>query len=201
MATAATRPYTIEDWKALPEGRPYFEYEEGELIPMASPTPEHQDVVNELGYLLRHFVQQQQSGRVFVELDVFLPDGRGFIPDFSFLSTGRLHLVDPIDRKIHGAPDMVGEVTSSDPARDRQHKFQVYYANGVMWYWLIDAETLAVEEYQAAPQGYQLVTSAAGGAEFRSQAFPGFAVNLAALLGPPLSPCATASGHAAVPAP
>ena len=182
MATAATRQLTIEDWKALPEGRPYFEFEEGELIPMPSPTPRHQDLLNDLGYHFRHFIRRQGLGRGFVEVDVFLPDGRGYIPDLIFLSTARLHLVDPDDEKIHGAPDMVGEVLSSIPARDREHKFRVYNANGVRWYWLIDPETFAIEEYQHTPQGYQLVASAAGGTEFHSQALPGFAVNLASLL-------------------
>jgi Uma2 family endonuclease len=182
MATAETRQFTISDWSALPEGPPYFEFEEGELILMSSPKPRHQDVVRELGSELYRHVRRKQSGRVFTEVDVFLPDGRGYIPDLSYLSVANLHLLDLVDEKIHGAPDMIGEVLSSDPARDRQHKFQVYHANGVTWYWLIDPETLTIEEYQAAPQGYQLVASAVGGAEFRSQAFPGFVVNLAALL-------------------
>ena len=64
MATAETRQLTIEDWKALPEGRPYFEFEEGELIPMASPTPEHSDVVRELGSEVYRYVRRHGLGRI-----------------------------------------------------------------------------------------------------------------------------------------
>jgi Uma2 family endonuclease len=45
MAMTGTKRMTLEEFRAMPEGPPYYEYEEGELILVASPTPEHQDVV------------------------------------------------------------------------------------------------------------------------------------------------------------
>src|SRR6516165_8483222 len=98
MATAGTLRMTLEQYKALPEGPPHFEFEEGELVPMTSPIPEHQDAVDAVKEPLRHFVQQQHLGRVFREVDVYLPDGRVYIPDLSFLATDRLHLLSPEDR-------------------------------------------------------------------------------------------------------
>jgi Uma2 family endonuclease len=190
MATTAVQRMTLEDFRALPEGPPYYEYEDGELILVASPTPEHQDIVSELSHLLRQFVRQHQLGRVVMEVDVYLPDGRGYIPDLAYLTTEHLHLLNPTDRKIHGAPDLVVEVTSSMPARDRVHKFRVYYGNGVPWYWIVDSNTLAIEEYHATAQGY-LRTASIGPAEvFQPQLFPGLAINLSVLLGvePPPSP-------------
>ena len=183
MTTTGTQSMTLEEFRALPEGPPYFEYEEGELIMAASPTPEHQDVVIELGYALRYFVRQHQQGRVFMEVDVYLPDGRVYIPDLAFLSTAHLHLLDPSDRKIHGSPDLVVEVTSSMPERDRVHKFRVYYDNGVPWYWIVDSTTLAIEEYHATPQGYLRTASVGAGEMFQPQLFPGLTVNLQILLG------------------
>ena len=97
MATTAMRRMTLEDFRALPEGPPDYEYEEGELILVASPTPEHQDIVGELSHLLRQFVRQQQLGRVVMEVDVYLPDGRGYIPDLAYLATEHLHLLNPAD--------------------------------------------------------------------------------------------------------
>lgn len=192
MATTGIQQMTMEEFRALPEGPPYYEYEEGELILVASPTPEHQDIVSELSHVLRQFVRQHQLGRVVMEVDVFLPDGRGYIPDLAYLATEHLHLLNPTDRKIHGSPDLVVEVTSSMPARDRVHKFRVYYANSVTWYWIIDSNTLAIEEYHATPQGYLRMASVAAGEEFRPQLFPSLVINLAALLGvaPPASPSA-----------
>jgi Uma2 family endonuclease len=183
MTTIGTQPMTLEDYRSLPEGRPFHEFEEGRLIPMTSPTPEHQDILVELGHVLRRFVRDQRLGRVFAEVDVFLPDGRGYIPDLTFLSAERMGLLSPDDRKIHGAPDLVVEITSSEPERDRVHKFRVYYENGVPWYWIIDSQTLAIEEYQATPNGYLRVASVAAGEEFRPQRLPGLTVNLAALVG------------------
>jgi Uma2 family endonuclease len=183
MAIASVQRRTIEDFRALPEGPPYYEYEEGELILVASPTPEHQDIIGILWSTIWHFVRQHQLGRVVMEVDVYLPDGRGYIPDLAYLTTEHLHLLDPVDRKIHGAPDLVVEVTSSEPARDRVHKFRVYYGNGVPWYWIIDSTTLAIEEYHATSQGYLRTASIGPGEEFRPQLIPDLVINLAALLG------------------
>jgi Uma2 family endonuclease len=192
MATTGTQRMTLEEFRTLPEGPPFYEYEEGELILVALPTPEHQDIIGVLWNVLRQFVRQRQMGRVVMEVDVYLPDGRGYIPDLAYLSTERLHLLNPTDRKIHGSPDLVVEVTSSAPARDRVHKFRVYYANGVPWYWIVDANILAIEEYHATPQGYLRTASVAQGEEFQPQLFPGLTINLETLLGvePPSSPSA-----------
>jgi Uma2 family endonuclease len=183
MAMTEMKRITFEEFRSLPEGPPYYEFEEGELVMAASPTPEHQDIIIELGYTLRQFVRQHQLGRVFMEVDVYLPDGRGYIPDLAYLSTDRLHLLSATDRKIHGAPDLVVEVTSSLPERDRVHKFRVYYNNGVPWYWIVDSTTMAIEEYHATPQGYLRTASIAAGEEFRPQLFPELMINLTALLG------------------
>ena len=74
MAMTGVQRMTQEEFRALPEGPPYYEYEEGELILVASPTPEHQDLVSELSHVLRQFVRQHQLGRVVMEVDVFLPE-------------------------------------------------------------------------------------------------------------------------------
>src|SRR5437763_7199424 len=130
--TAALRPspsstvrrMTIAEFRALPEGPTYFEFEQGKLIPMPSPTSRHQKAVLVLAYSMLEFVRTRQLGDVFMELDVFLPDREhAYIPDISFLSQPRLGLHRQEDQKIHGAPDLVVEVISSDPGRDRVEKF------------------------------------------------------------------------------
>ena len=174
---------TRADFELLPIGPPHFEFEEGEVIPMPSPTAEHQDVVDALVYPLRQYVRETQAGRVFREVDVYLPEGRIYIPDLSFLATEHLSLLDPLDRKIHGAPDLVVEVLSLNEARDRIHKFQIYYRNGVTWYWIVNPESLTIEEYQATPTGYQFVSQTEAEEDFCPQLFPNLTLNLATLLG------------------
>jgi Uma2 family endonuclease len=185
MATAGTQRMTLEEFRALPEGPPNFEFEEGELIPVPSPTPKHQDILLELGHFLKQFVRQNKIGQAFMGVDVFLPDGRCFIPDLTFLSSDRLNLVSPEDEKIHGTPTLVVEITSSEPERDRVHKFRVYYENGVPWYWIVDSETLTIEEYQATSEGYVRKASIGAKEGFGPRVFPGLVINLAALLGSP----------------
>jgi Uma2 family endonuclease len=174
---------TLEEFNTLPEGPPNYEFENEELIPMPSPTADHQDVLSEMNTTLRQFVRQQQSGRVFLEVDVYLPDGRVYIPDLSYLATDHLSRFSPIDRKIHGAPDLVIEILSTDENRDRIEKFRIYFANGVAWYWIIDPLTLAIEEYEATPQGYLRVASVEAGEDFQPKLFPGLTINLAQMLG------------------
>ena len=43
MTSTDMKPMTLEEFRALPEGPPYYEFEEGELVPVTSPTPEHQE--------------------------------------------------------------------------------------------------------------------------------------------------------------
>jgi len=183
MTTTGVRRITPEEFRAMPEGPPFYEYEEGELITAASPTPEHQDCIGMLWNVLWQFTRGQQLGRVFMEVDVYLPDGRVYVPDLAFLAAARLHLLHAGDRKIHGSPDLVVEVTSSMPERDRVHKFRIYYDNGVPWYWIVDSTTLAIEEYHATSQGYLRVASVGAGEVFQPQAFPGLTIDLQALLG------------------
>ena len=164
--------FTLEDFNAIPEGPPYYEYEEGRILLVASTTIDHEDILDALTIRVKPFVVQNKLGRMFRAVDVYLPDGRVFIPDMGFLSSAKLNCVSPTDRKIHGAPTLVIEVVSSDSARDRVHKFKVYFENGVEWYWLITQE-LAIEEYQATPQGYVRTASIEAGEAFRPGVFPG----------------------------
>lgn len=182
MSILETQRLTLEAYKALPEGPPYYEFEEGLLIPRSSPTIDHQDIIDELTVILRPHIREKRLGRLFTNVDVYLPDGRVYIPDIGFLSTARQNFVNPVDRKIHGAPDLVIEVTSSDESRDRIHKFRIYHSNGVEWYWLITQETLAIEEYRWTPEGYLLVSGTVAGEVFRPQLFFGLTIDLQTLL-------------------
>jgi Uma2 family endonuclease len=83
-------------------------------------------------------------------------------------------------------------VLSSDVSRDRVHKLKVYHANGVKWYWLVDAESLIIEEYQHTSEGYLPVSSVDIGEEFHPKVLSGLVINLAALLGVTPPPAASA---------
>lgn len=184
MATVeiAKQSMTLEEYQRLPEGPPYYEFEEGELILMSSPTLDHQNIMGLLFALIYAFLRRNRLGRIVMDLDVYLPDGRVYIPDLAFITQERIGIISPVDQKIHGAPTMVAEILSSDAARDRIHKFQVYFENGVTWYWLL-TQSLEIEEYHLTPQGYVRTASVAAGEVFRPQVFPGLEIDLKDLLG------------------
>jgi Uma2 family endonuclease len=187
---ASARRMTMREFQALPEGPPYYEFERGELIPMVSPTSRHQDLLFLLTRALKDFTLVQRLGRVFFDVDVYLPDDEhGYIPDISFLSSARQHLHrETGDQKIHGAPDLIVELVSADTHRDRVEKFRAYYENGVAWYWIVDSKDLTIEEHQWTPQGYLRTATVATGEDFRPKLFNGLVINLAAMLQASLPP-------------
>ena len=173
---------TLEEFQKLHEGPPYYEFEEGDLILMSSPTLEHQNIMGLLFAFLYAFLRKNRFGRIAMDLDVYLPDGRVYIPDLTFVAQDKIGMISPVDQKIHGAPTMVAEIVSGDAARDRIHKFQVYFENGIPWYWLV-TQSLEIEEYHWTPQGYVRAASVAAGEVFRPQVFPGLEIDLRELLG------------------
>lgn len=182
MAIASARKMTLEEYRALPEGPPHYEFENGELIPMTSPTRTHQRIILRLGAFIENYTIEHQLGEIATEVDLYLPDGRAVIPDMTFVSANRPELFNPIDDKIHGTPDMVLEVISQKESRDRIAKFRIYQDNGIEWYWLADSNTLVIEEYHLTPEGYLRTASIAQGEEFRPGVFPGLVIDLAKLL-------------------
>jgi Uma2 family endonuclease len=176
------REWTLQEWLEA-EMEPRCELENGRLIPMASPTRQHQRIVGRLFAQMDHWASQTSSGFVEMELDVALPTGIGCIPDLVFIRRERASELYTPEGKIKGVPDLVVEVVSpSTRARDTVHKLRVYQAAGVPWYGLIDSETLMVQELRLAPDGYQISVVADAGEVFRPAALPGFELNLQALL-------------------
>ncbi|MCS6918715.1 MAG: Uma2 family endonuclease, partial [Fimbriimonadales bacterium] len=102
---------TLQEWLQS-ELEPRCELDNGRLIPMASPSRRHQDIVLTTAYEARRFAIRNQLGALLMEVDVALPIGKGVIPDLSFIRREReAELLTP-DGKVQGAPDLVVEVIS-----------------------------------------------------------------------------------------
>ncbi|MCS7190285.1 MAG: Uma2 family endonuclease [Fimbriimonadales bacterium] len=179
----AKEHWTLEEWLQT-EMEPRCELDHGRLVPMASPSRRHQDIVLTTAYAVRHHAISHQLGASLMEIDVALPIGKGVIPDICFVSREReAELLTP-EGKVRGAPDLVVEVVSpSTRTRDTVEKLRDYHESKVPWYWLIDSETLVIQELQWTPDGYVIRTVAEPGEVFRSKALEGFELNLQALLG------------------
>src|SRR5262245_52678018 len=102
---------TVEDYRATPDGTRY-QLVEGELHLM-SPGPNrfHQDIVLNLGTMLRAYLDRNPVGKVYVSpLDVYLDNYNVVQPDVIFVSNERREILR--DDGIHGAPDIAMEVLS-----------------------------------------------------------------------------------------
>src|SRR5689334_2903347 len=69
----AGRRMTPEEFEALPEGPPYYEYINGEAIEMNKPTRRHQRIELRLGGLLDSHPASNSLGEVSQQVDVGLP--------------------------------------------------------------------------------------------------------------------------------
>lgn len=190
MATAvapplviATQPWTREAYRTLPEDHPYYEWEDGELIPMPRPRLRHQEIMGQIYAALLVFLREKRSGKAWPEIEVDITETATYVPDLAFLLTEHFDRIED-GLRIVGAPDLVVEVLSPGTAvRDKSTKLQTYQRAGVPWYWLVEADTLLISEYKNTPDGFLLTASVPPSDSFAPQLFPGFALNLAELMG------------------
>ena len=173
---------SLEEYLQLPEGPPYYEYEDGEAILMPAPHGNHQIIGGELYSLISTHLKKSRHGRVWPAINVILPNGRHYIPDLVYLAREHLERYLDEDGKIHGTPDLVIEILSQNRARDEVKKFTIYQDAGVPWYWIIDAIALTIEEYRLTPDGYLRASTVDNGEDFRPHLFEGLVINLAQLL-------------------
>ena len=175
---------TLEEFYKLPEGPPDYEFEEGRLCVMPRPHPRHQAILRELVAEITIYLRSKPIGTLWPEVDVQISRSRVYAPDLVFLAAENWERLRQPDGRIIGAPDLVVEIVSpSSASRDRVAKFNAYRHAGVTWYWLVDGESLVVEEFQLTSEGYLAIARVAAGGTFQPQLFPGLRINLASLLG------------------
>lgn len=142
MKDIQTPPRTImEVFKMLPEGT-LAEVINKNLYMSPSPSTNHQWLVLELGSAIKDQLKSELLGKVFISpCDVFLDEESNAVqPDILVVSTGNLSIV----RKdaIHGVPDLIIEVLSSNNQRyDLVTKKELYEKFGVKEYWVINPDT------------------------------------------------------------
>lgn len=139
--------YTVADYYAWPEDE-RIELIDGVIYDMAAPSYEHQDIIGELGYLLKKHVKEHKgkckiiAAPVDVQLDC---DNKTMVqPDIMVICNK-----DIITRKnLFGAPDLIMEVLSkSTRKKDMGIKLAKYINANVREYWIIDLEKERVIVY------------------------------------------------------
>lgn len=177
-----SRRYTREEYFALPEGPPYFELIDGELLMSPRPLLRHQQLLMFLTVHLWPHAVGALGGELLSEPNLLMPGKDSiFHPDFLYLGPERLHLLQSLG--VDGAPDMVCEILSPGTRRrDRGTKLRAYQKAGVAHVWLIEPlAPLEVEEYVLEADGrYRLEANLAAPGIWTPVLFPEWSLDLAA---------------------
>ncbi|MEY2878321.1 MAG: hypothetical protein RLZZ15_701 [Verrucomicrobiota bacterium] len=177
MPTVETELFTVADYRAMPEGPPYYQLIEGELIMAPSPGSFHQDVAGNLHLLLANYVRKHRLGKVCIApLDVYLTADSVVQPDVFFLSRGNLSLLQADG--VHGAPDLVVEIISPSTATlDKKRKRALYARCGVQELWLVDPLLEQIHRYVFATDAAKPVRIVDSEETFESPLLPGLVVS------------------------
>lgn len=125
-----------------------YEYIEGELVPMSSPSREHGEIsVNVIRYLDAH-VYQSKLGRLYTAETTFRVGARMMKPDVAFVSTAQL-----TGDKTEGfpiPPDLAIEVVSPSDMQSRiAKKALAYLEAGTRLVWVLEPVTKTVTVYRS----------------------------------------------------
>ncbi|MFD0959717.1 Uma2 family endonuclease [Paenibacillus chungangensis] len=148
---------TYEMYAELPDDGQRYEIFDGILEMMSpGPSPRHQDVNRELEFIL---MQSCRNDYLIYDapIDVILSDRNVVQPDVLMIHRSRLQII--TKRGIEGAPDLVVEIVSpGSRSRDRITKLRLYARHDVPEYWVIDADSLTLEQYRLIDGGqYELI--------------------------------------------
>lgn len=176
---------TADEYEKLSEDGYRYEVIDGVVVMAPSPSYGHQSVASQIEWQIMTYLSKHPVGRVVHEIDINFDRTHVYRPDLVFLSTARFPR--PTDR-VRVAPDMILEVLSpATRALDLNTKREDYERFGVTEYWIVDpaAQSLTFLRLTErgkgalATLGYQPV--AARGSKFKSEAIPGFTLDIAAV--------------------
>ena len=127
---------------------PSYEIIGGKKIMAAAPNSIHNGLVGRLYMFIGTYLDEKDLGYCFPDNeDVHLPDGTLLKPDFSVVLKEREQIIN-WRGDIYGAPDMVAEILSySTRKRDITIKKDIYEANGVREYWIVDPWSKSIDVY------------------------------------------------------
>jgi len=138
---------TYEDYYNMEHDGNKYELIDGELYAMAAPSISHQEVLGNLHWKIRAFLEGHKKCRVIIApVDVRLNHKK---KDDTVLQPDLIVVCDPSKTKdgksVKGAPDFVVEIFSpSTRKRDIQMKLPRYKEAGVKEMWFIEPDTQTI---------------------------------------------------------
>lgn len=172
------RPLTHRDLDHTPEDGNLYEVIDGVLYVTPFPDVAHQEAGAQLFTQLNVHVRAGGLGKVYFSgLKVVLDEPTGVGPDIVFISQGRIDALQPDG--YYGAPDLVVEVLSSRPERDRVVKAAKYARSGIPHYWIVDPRDKNLRAYRLEAGHYVMAGEYRD--RFEPELFPGLTVDLTQL--------------------
>lgn len=142
---------TIADFTRLVKNNPdkNFELLNGRIVAMASASPEHNRIINNIGYHLTHFFRTQQTPCLFYsETSLEIDDYTCVQPDLMVIC----HRNKPIKGKLSN-PIIVGEVYSSNRKNDREKLLKYQHLPSVQEIMLLEQNKMELTLYRQDSHG------------------------------------------------
>jgi Uma2 family endonuclease len=157
-----------------------IEFIDGEIVLHSPARNLHLDVSGAIYKLLHTFVAMHDLGQVKFEKCLCVFPRNDYEPDVVFFGRTKSASLLP-DTVRFPVPDLAVEILSqSTESRDRGVKFEDFASNGVVEYWIVDAESKMIEQYLLDKGQYTLALKSGSGM-LKCQAIEGLAISLEAL--------------------
>jgi Uma2 family endonuclease len=175
----SVKPFTYDDYLALPEDGKQYDVIDGELTMTPAPRPRHQEVLLALSTRLLLFVNDNSLGKIYIApIDLALSLVDVVQPDVLFVAKNRMRIV--AEKNIVGIPNLIAEIVSpSSSRRDREEKVNLYQRYALPEYWIVDPETGTVEVYLYAESRLKRVETLKTGDQLFTRQIPGLIVEVA----------------------
>jgi Uma2 family endonuclease len=172
--------FTYEDYCLLPDDGKIHEIINGEHYNHTAPVVKHQSVAAALDFLILPYVRRRKLGYWYsAPLDVLLGRYDTVQPDRIFILKGNERII--TEPNIKGAPDLLIEIISGDPAHDKSRKFKLYERRAVNHYWIVDPMEEALFAYRLKGGKYRLLGEFRKGNIFRPVLFPRLKIEFSGL--------------------
>lgn len=181
MALSKPELHTLDDYFKLREtSDELYEYIDGEIIKMWSPSTMHQTVALNLGIELKKYFKKTNCTVMMSPYDIFLSkeDINGVqivIPDISVMCDKSGF----DDKRYKGVPTIMIEILSGNVQDDTIRKFNLYLRYGVKEYWIINPKnrSFQVHTYDIINKTYVSFLQEPY-KELRSRLFPDLVINM-----------------------
>jgi Uma2 family endonuclease len=162
-----------------------LELVDGELVVSPSPRPRHSNTAINLIAILHAYIEANNLGRLFTELDTEFDAFNVRRPDLLFVPGNRAEQLDPDSAATSNDPELVIEVISPGSAEtDREKKFKQYAAAGIAYYWIVDPNLETFESFTLVGKKYRPHVKGKGNATVQAKPFPDLAIPLQKLWWP-----------------